>query len=75
MLLYYCLKSRKNTDIKNPKIAETKNRRIMILSKCAVLDSKKLEFFKQQETSRLLSSLGIKTPLSKIHLVYSLLFK
>ena len=37
----YCLKCRKNTESKNPKVARTKNRRIMLLSKCAVCDSKK----------------------------------
>ena len=34
----------------------------MLLSNCAVCDSKKLKFIKQQEASGLLSSLGIKTP-------------
>ena len=38
----------------------------MFLSKCAVYDSKKLKFIKEQEASGLLSSLGIKIPLSKI---------
>ena len=41
----------------------------MLLSKCAVCDSEKSKFIKQQEASRLLSSLGIKTSLSKIPLV------
>ena len=41
----------------------------MILSKCALSDSKKSKFIKQQEASRLLSSLGIKTPLIKIPLI------
>ena len=45
-MLSYCLKSRKK----------------MLLSKCAVCDSKKLKFVKEQEANRLLSSLGIKTP-------------
>ena len=31
----------------------------MLLSKCALCDSKKSKFFKQQEASGLLSSLGI----------------
>ena len=31
----------------------------MLLSKCAVCDSEKSKFIKQQEASRLLSSLGI----------------
>ena len=41
----------------------------MLLSKCAVCDSKKSKIIKQQEASGLLSSLGIKAPLSKIPLV------
>ena len=68
------------------KIARTKNERIMFLSKCAVCDSKKSKFIKQQEASGLLDSLsleirnleikslGIKTPVSKIPLVRHLLF-
>ena len=46
----------------------------MLLSKCAVCDSKKLTFIKEQEAIWLFSSLGIKTPLSKILLVGALLF-
>ena len=46
----------------------------MLLSKCALCDSKKLKFIKKQEASVLSSSLGIKTLLSKIPLVGSLLF-
>ena len=34
----------------------------MLLSKRAVVDSKKSKFIKQQETGGLLSTLGIKTP-------------
>ena len=33
-MLSYCLKCRKNTESKNPKVARTKNGRIMVLSKC-----------------------------------------
>ena len=36
--------------------------------------SKKCKFMKEQETSGLLSSLGTKTPLSKIALLVALLF-
>ena len=64
----------KNTESKNPKVAKTKNGRIMLLLTCAVCDSKKSKFIKQQEASGLLSSLGIKTPLSKIPLLGPLLF-
>ena len=73
MLLYFCLKSRKNTESKNPKVAKTKHERIMLLSKYAVCDSKKLKVIKEQEASGLLSSFEIKTPFSKIVLVDSLL--
>ena len=41
----------------------------MLLSKCAVCDSKKSKFIEQEEPSELFSSLGIKTPLSKIPLI------
>ena len=42
-MLSYCLKCRKNTESKNRKVARTKNGRIIVLSKCAVLDSKKVK--------------------------------
>ena len=73
-MLSYCLKCRKNTESKNPKVAMTKNGRIMLLSKCAVCDSKGSKFIKQQEASGLLGSLGIKAPLNKIPLLGPLLF-
>ena len=41
----------------------------MMLSKCATCNNKKSRFIKEQETKRLLSNLGIKTPLSKIALL------
>ena len=41
----------------------------MLLSTCAMCDVKKLKFIKEQDASRLLSSLGRKTPLSEILLV------
>ena len=46
----------------------------MLQPKCGVCDSKKAKFIKEQEVSKLLSSLGIKTPLYKILLVDPLLF-
>ena len=73
-MLSYCLKCRKSTESKNPKVARAKNGRIMLLSKCAVCNSKKSKFLKQQEASGLLSSLGIKKPLNKIPLSGPLLF-
>ena len=73
VLSYCCLKFRKNTESENPKVARTKNGRIMLLSNCVICDSKKSKFFKQQEVSGLLCSLGIKTPLNKIPLLGPLL--
>ena len=46
----------------------------MILSNCAICGNKKAKFIKKQEANKLLSSIGIKTPLSKIPLVNPLLF-
>ena len=73
MLLFY-LRCTRNTGSKNPKVVKTKNRRIMPLLECKVCDSKKSKFIKKQEASGLLSSLGVKTPLSKISSVGPLLF-
>ena len=52
-MLSYCLKCRKNTQSKNQKVARTKNGRTTLLSKCAVFDSKKSKFIKEQEASGL----------------------
>ena len=41
-MLLYCLKCRKNTESKNPKVV-TKNDKIMLLSNCAACNSKKNE--------------------------------
>ena len=57
-MLMYCFKCRKNIKSKNPKVVRTKNGRIMPLSKCAVCDSKKFKFIKEQEASALLSTWG-----------------
>ena len=70
MLSYYCLKCRKNTESKNPKVAKAINGRIMLLSKCAVFDSKESKFIKHQKVSRLLSSLAKKAPLKKAPLLF-----
>ena len=45
----------------------------MLLSKCAVCDSKNSKFIKPQEANGLLGSLAIKTPLNKIPLLGPLL--
>ena len=46
----------------------------MLLSNCAICGSKKSRFIKKQEASGILSSLGLKTPLTKIPLLGDILF-
>ena len=70
----YCLKCRKNTESINPKVSETSNGKTIILSKCALCDSKKSKFIKEQQAKGLLSNLGIKTPLNKIPSLGDILF-
>ena len=43
---------KKYNEMKNAKVARTKNERIMDLSKCEVCDIKKSKFMKHQEASR-----------------------
>ena len=54
-ILSYCLKCRKNTESQNLEAVRTKNRRIMLLSKCAVCNIRKSKFIKEQEASGLLN--------------------
>ena len=70
----YCLKYRKNTENINPRVSITSNGRTMVLSKCAICNSKKSRFIKNQEAKGLLSKLGIKTPLSKVPILGDILF-
>ena len=55
-------------------MSETKNCRIILSSKCAVCGNKKSIFMKKQEAKGLLSNLGIRTPLSKIPILFDVLF-
>ena len=70
----YCLKGRKNTENINPSVSSTSNGRTMVLSKCAICSSKKSRFIKNQEAKRLLSNLGLRTPLSKVPILGDILF-
>ena len=63
------MKCRKNTENLNSKIFKTKNKRLIMQSKCPVCGIKKSRFVKEQDPKGLLSNLGIKTPLSKIPLL------
>ena len=68
-MLTYCLECKKNAKNIDAKMMKTKNGRLMNKSKCAVRGSKKSKFMKEQESEGLLSSLDIRTPLSKIPLL------
>ena len=70
----YCLKCSKDNENINPKIPKTSNGRTMVLSKCAMWGSKISGFNKNQEAKGLLSTLGIKTPLSKVPILSDILF-
>ena len=70
----YCLKCRKDTENINPRASKTGNNRTMVLLKCAICSSKKSRFIRNQEAKRLLSNLGIKTPLSKAPILGDILF-
>ena len=70
----YCLKCKEYTKNISPQVSSTSNGKLMILSKCAICRSKKSKFIKKQDANGLLSKLGIKTPLSKIHLLGDVLF-
>ena len=60
----YCLKCRKNTENISPQVSKRSNGRRMLLSDCAICNSKKSRFIKNQEAKGLLRNLGLRTPLS-----------
>ena len=64
----YCIVC-KDTENKNPKVFKTKNGRLILKSICLECDNKKSRFISKNEGFGLLSSLGIKTTLSKIPLL------
>ena len=72
-MLSYCLKCRKITKSKNPKICKSEQRKNNALSKFELRDSRK-SILKKQEGSGLLSSLANKDTLSKFSLAGLLFF-
>ena len=68
-MLIYCLNCKKNAKNIDLKMIKTKNGRLALSSKCASCGSKKSKVMKEQEPERLLSNLGIETPLIKISLL------
>ena len=69
----YCLKCRKDTENINPRVWGTSNGIAMIWSKCAICGDKRSRFIKNQEAKRLLSNLGLKTPLIKVPILGNIL--
>ena len=62
----YCIVCKKDTENKTPKVFKTKNERLILKSVCSVCNKIKSRFISKYEGSGLLSSLGIRTSLSKI---------
>ena len=65
----YCVKCRRDTKNIDPKMVKTKNKRLIMQSKCPICRIKKSRFVKEQEAKGLLTNLEIKTLLSKIPLL------
>ena len=57
---------RRNTDNVNSKMIKTRNGRLQLKSQCSICGNKKSRFVKEQEGKGILSSVGIRIPLSKI---------
>ena len=70
----YCLKCKKHTKNINPQVSSTSNDKSMIISKCAICDSKKSRFIKKQEAKGLLNKLGIKALFSELPILGDILF-
>ena len=62
----YCVSCRKNARYKNAKVFKTKNGRLQLKSICSMCGNKTSRFISKNQGSGILSSLGIKTPFSKI---------
>ena len=73
-MITYCLKCKINTKNIDAKMIKTKNSRVILSSKCTVCGSKNSRFMKEQESSGILSSVGIRTPLNKIPVLGDIFF-
>ena len=74
-MLTYCLKcQKKNTKNVNSRVLKTKMKKTILSSKCAICQSRKSRFMKEQEAKGLLSGSGIKTPQSNIALLGNIFF-
>ena len=70
----YCIRCKKYTENKNPRVSNTSNGKTMILSKCAVCSNEKSRFIKNQESKKLLGNLGLRKPLRKVPILGDILF-
>ena len=61
--------------VKSVLVSSTSNDKLMILSKCAICNSKISKFINKQQAKGLLSNLGIKTPLGKIPILGDIYFE
>ena len=69
-----CLKCRRVTENKNPKVSKTSNSRTVLLSNCEIRGDKKSRFIKNQEAKGLFSNLGMRAPLIKVPILGDILF-
>ena len=51
-MLIYCLKCKKDIENVNPRVLKTNNGKIMLLSKCAIYDSKTSKIYKTARSNR-----------------------
>ena len=65
---------KKKTENINWRVSKASDGRTMLLSKCAICDSKESRFIKNQEAKGLLSNLDVRTPLSKVPIFGNILF-
>ena len=73
-VLSYCLTRRKYVENKIAKVVKNKNGKIMLLSKCAVCNSRKAKVTKEQEARGLLSRLRLRSPSSQVPFLRPVLF-
>ena len=70
----YCVRCKKYTKNINSSVSNTSNSKTMIYQNVQYVAVKIQNFLKNQEANGLLSSLGLKTPLSKVLLLGDILF-
>ena len=73
-MLSCCLRCGENTKSIGPLVSKAINGGTIILSKCAVCNTRKARFIKKQEAKGFLINLSIRTLLSKIPILRDILF-